>query len=112
MKSTSLRNKMTLITVTIILTVPLFLSACSSSYERGDKLVAADEMKEGPGIFSGKKGAFYLVGGESKTTNPESLKKMNREETNRAIDDKLKQLDQDRHELEQLKEALNNQTKS
>ena len=94
-------------TLLIVLALPVLLSACSNSYERGDTLVAADEMKEGPGIFSGQKGAFYLVGGEEKAPASKPVSKMNLDETSKVLDDKIEQLKRDQRDLEQLKLELN-----
>lgn len=91
----------------IFLAISVFLTACSSSFERGDALIAADEMKEGPGIFSGQQGAFYLVGGKQKASTSKPVNKMSVEETSIAIDKKIEQLENDRKDLEQLKRQLN-----
>lgn len=85
---------------------PVFLSACSSSYERGAPLVAADEMMEGPGVFSGEKGGFYIVGGEEKVVASKSVSTMNVTETSKVIDEKIEQLKRDQIELEALKKEL------
>ncbi len=101
-------NKKTLIgTVLISALLSVFASACSSSYERGEKLSAGDEMKSGPGIFSGDKGGFYLVGGEEKVADEKPVSKMNLSETSKVLDQKIEQLKQDQLELEALKRALN-----
>ncbi len=88
----------------------ILLAGCSSAYQKGEPLVAADEMKAGPGIFSGEKGGFYLVGGETKNNTP-PVSEMNRSDTLRAIDNRIKQLDRDKMELEQLKEAIDKKLK-
>ena len=90
----------------IVCASPIFLSACSSSLQRGEPLIAADEMMDGPGIFSGKAGGFYLVGGNTDTVEAKPVNKMTLEETSLAIDNKIKQLNQDRIELERLKRQL------
>ena len=90
-----------------IITVPLFMTACSSFFERGEPLVAADEMKEGPGVFSGQKGGFYLVGGEEKVASVTPVSKMNYDETSKILDNKIEQLRNDQKELEELKRQLN-----
>ena len=79
----------------MMLFTSLFLAACSSSYERGEALVAADEMKAGPGIFSGSKGGFYLVGGEEKAVLSKPASKMNLDETSKVLDEKIEQLKRD-----------------
>jgi len=95
----------------IILMLPIILSACSNTYMKGETLVAADEMMDGPGLFSGPKGAFYLVGGEEKVvTKP--LSKMSVDDTSKLLDDKIKQLKQDQIELENLKRDLNKRNKT
>jgi len=86
----------------------IFLTACTSSLEKGNTLIAADEMKQGPGVFSGKQGAFYLAeGGKSKTSTPKPASKISFEETSITIDKKIEQLDKDRKELERLKHQIN-----
>ena len=106
-------NKMSLRPVFILtmFSVSLALGACSSSYERGEELVAADEMKAGPGIFSGQKGGFYLVGGEEEVTATKPISKMNLDETSRVLDEKIEQLKRDQKELETLKLELNKKLK-
>jgi len=91
----------------IISSVSIVLNGCSNSYERGDALAAGDEMKSGPGIFSGKKGGFYLVGDPDKVKSEKPVSKMNIDETNRVLDQKLEQLKKDQEELEALKRQLN-----
>lgn len=93
-----------------IMATPAFLGACSNAYERGSPLVAADEMKEGPGIFSGDKGGFFIAGGEEKgvASKPVStVSKMNATETSKVIDERIERLKRDQIELEALKKALN-----
>ena len=94
-------------TMLMVFSLPFVLSACSNAYERGDTLVTGDEMKSGPGIFSGQKGVFYLVGGEEKASATKPVSKMNLDETSKVLDDKIEQLKRDQRELEQLKLELN-----
>jgi len=86
---------------------PVFFSGCSSSYERGADLVEADAMKEGPGVFSGDKGGFYIAGGKEKTVASKPVSKMSASETSKVIDEKIEQLKRDQIELEALKNELN-----
>ena len=113
-KEFQLRNRVFLrfAFVVTMFSVPFFLGACSSSYERGEELVAADEMKAGPGIFSGQSGGFYLVGGEEKVVADKPINKMNLDETSRTLDKKIEQLKQDQKELEMLKREINEKLKS
>ncbi len=90
-----------------IMVTPAFLSACSSSYERGAPLVEADEMMEGPGVFSGDKGGFYIVGGKEKAVASKPVSTMSATETSKVIDERLEQLKRDQIELEALKKELN-----
>ncbi len=89
-----------------VLALPVLLAACSSNYERGEYLTTGDEMKEGPGIFSGEKGGFYLVGGE-KVASAKPVSKMNLNETSKVLDERIEQLKRDQIELEALKRDLN-----
>ena len=98
-----MRKSINLLTVLVL---PILLVACSSNYERGNALVAADEMMEGPGVFSGEKGGFYLVGGE-KVAAAKPVSKMNLSETSKVLDEKIEQLKRDQIELEALKRDLN-----
>ncbi len=99
-----MRKSINLLTV---LAFPVLLAACSSNYERGNALVAADEMMEGPGIFSGEKGGFYLVGGGEKVAAVKPVSKMNLNETSKVLDERIEQLKRDQIELEALKRDLN-----
>ena len=100
---TSLRYQL----IIVLLIFPVFMSACSSSYERGSYLTTGDEMKEGPGIFSGESGGFYLVGGDNKKVATRSISEMNLNETSKILDRKIEQLKRDQMELEVLKRNLN-----
>ena len=99
-----MRKSVNLLTV---LALPVLLAACSSNYERGEYLTTGDEMKEGPGIFSGDKGGFYLVGGEKVAPANKPVSKMNLSETSKVLDERIEQLKQDQIELEALKRDLN-----
>ncbi len=93
--------------------IPVFLGACSSSNispqanHPAESPVGSDIM-EGPGLFSGDKGAFYVVGGKDKATASKSVSSLSAKETSKIIDQKLEQLKQDQIELEALKKQLNN----
>ena len=104
-----------------ILAVSFFLGGCSSSLlENGDSeqlaLIPADEMKQGPGVFSGSRGAFYVIDPNKKTTqqnevtpttsNLKSVSNMDLNETSIVLDKKIKQLEKDQIELELLKRAV------
>jgi len=94
--------------IIMLLITPVFLSACSSSYERGAYLTPGDEIKEGPGIFSGESGGFYLVGGDSKkVASSRSISEMSLNETSKVLNKKIEQLKRDQIELEILKRSLN-----
>ena len=81
------------------------LAGCSSAYEKGEPLVAADEMKAGSGIFSGEKGGFYLVGGENQSTTS-SIDNISLDETSKLLQARINQLKKDQKELEVLKGQL------
>ena len=84
------------------------LVGCSSSaVNQGEAYRPNDEISEGPGIFSGKKGAFFLVGNNNTDSKP-SKKINSTEEAVNVINQKIEQLDKDRAELEILKKQLNN----
>jgi len=91
---------------------PVFLSACSSSIERGEPLVEADAMMEGPGVFSGDKGGFYIAGGKEKIVASKPVSTMSAAETSKVIDERLEQLKRDQIELEALKKQLNNKVQN
>ena len=69
----------------------------------------------GPGLFSGEKGAFYVVGGEQKPkaqtvgTAPttKSVSNMDLNETSKVLDERIRQLQRDQMELELLKREIN-----
>ena len=94
---------------TIVLITSALLAGCSNSIKEGEAYLPNDEIKQGPGIFSGEQGAFYLVGGNSKNSSKaqKPIAKMSTEEATQAIDKKIEQLNQDKIELEALKQQLN-----
>ncbi len=98
-----------------LLVSPLAILGCSSlsnNVGESGSYVANDEMLEGPGLFTGAEGAFNVVGGaDKKVSSNKSVSAMNVEETTQAINKKIKQLDQDKLELEMLKRQLNNKSK-
>jgi len=96
-KSSTLRN------ATIILIASSALISCSSNTRESEAYIANDEIKQGPGIFTGDKGAFYLVGGENTRKASKPVNKMSNEEATQAINQKLEQLNRDRVELEALR---------
>ena len=125
----NIKNDFKTINIIKILAVSLLLGGCSSSLlNSGDgeqiTLLPADEMKQGPGIFSGEKGAFYIIDGNKK--KQESVEKqnssvtfyqkpvanMNLNETSKVLDDKIRQLEQDQKELELLKREVDKKIKA
>ena len=102
------------------LVLPFLLVGCSSSVLNNGQgesfaLIPADEMMQGPGVFSGEKGAFYVIGGDKKakpqtvnTVRPvtKSVSNMDLNETSKVLDDKIKQLQRDQMELELLKREV------
>ena len=120
MKS-NIKNDFYKVNMLKILAVSFFLGGCSSSLlENGDSeqlaLIPADEMKQGAGVFSGAKGAFYVIDPNKKTkqqnevtpttSNQNSVSNMNLNETSKVLDDKIKQLEKDQIELELLKRKV------
>ncbi len=108
------------------LVLPFLLVGCSSSIldnGQGESfaLIPADEMMQGPGVFSGEKGAFYVIGGDKKakpqtvsTARPvtRSVSNMDLNETSKVLDDKIKQLQRDQMELELLKREVDRKLKN
>ncbi len=92
----------------VLFTAPLTIMGCSSlNNNEGESYVANDEMLEGPGLFTGAEGAFNVVGGKDKNaSSSRPVSAMSVEETTQAINKKIKQLDQDKLELEKLKRQL------
>jgi len=84
----------------------ILLAGCSSAYQKGEPLVAADEMKAGPGIFSGEKGGFYLVGGKGNSRSSSSLNEMNLDETSKYLQGRINQLRRDQKDLELIKSQV------
>ncbi len=98
----------------LVIVTSVALSGCSNSAkEDSGMMVANDEIMQGPGIFTGKKGAYYLMGGRKtppvQTTH--SNDKKNDSEVIQEINNKLKQLDKDKIELEEMKSQLRNRLK-
>ncbi len=104
-----------------VLPFSFFLVACSSNliYEKGETfaLLPADEMMQGPGLFSGEKGAFYVVGGDKKVAPKTTvaapakaskpISEMDLNETSEVLDERIRQLQRDQMELELLKRQIN-----
>jgi len=97
-----------------------FLAGCSSSVvsTQGERfsLLPADEMMQGPGIFSGEKGEFYIVGGDKKVApepvskpviSSKSVRDMDLNQTSKVLDERIRQLQRDQMELELLKREIN-----
>jgi len=103
-----MKKRMFLLASSLMVIFSIALVGCSR-YVKEDTgtLVANDEIMQGPGIFTGKKGAFYLVGG-SKTTPVQAIHTRNNNEVMQEIDHKLKQLDKDKADLEKMKSQLKN----
>ena len=116
MKST-IKNGFFKVNILSILAVSFLLGGCSNTLlETGDSeplaLLPADDIKQGPGIFSGEKGGFFLVKDlnkkptEAEETTPNTVSKMNLDETSKVLEDKIKQLEKDKLELELLKQQV------
>lgn len=100
-----------------LLAISLLLGGCSSSLlNTGDSeplaLLPADDIKQGPGIFSGEKGGFFIVKASNKkpsevtaetTDAKKSVSNMNLDKTSKILEDRIKQLEKDKLELELLK---------
>ena len=124
MNNFNLVNRITFIVIT------LSLGACSSSLLSGGgntkplSLQPADDMKQGPGIFSGDKGSFYIIGGDknkqksiekqnsSVTYYPKPIANMNLNETSKVLENKIRQLEKDQMELELLKREIDKKIKA
>jgi hypothetical protein len=107
-----------------ILVFSILVTACSSSLPISEPLESADDFKQGPGVFSGSKGAFYVVGGDknkaeitekknsSVTYYQKPVSKMDLNETSKVLDEKIKQLERDQMELELLKREVDKKLKN
>jgi len=104
--------------------IPFVLSSCSSA-TTGEtfELLPADEMKSGPGLFSGEKGGFVIIGkkDDESTTNSttvaatrstKSISNMDLQETSKVLDERIKQLERDQVELERLKSEVDKKLKN
>lgn len=130
---TKITSHFQVVNVTKTLALSLLLGGCSSSLlsDGGSEplaLLPADDMKQGPGIFSRDKGAFFIIGGDKKEqkTVEEQIDKQNGSvtyyqkpvanmdlnETSKVLDDKIKQLEQDQRELELLKREVDKKIKT
>ena len=103
-----------------MLALTLLVAGCSSTLLNTGgsetlELLPADEIKQGPGVFSGEDGGFFFIKDLKKkpsteaaptTTPSSSVDKMNLDETSRVLEDKIKQLEKDRIELELLKSQI------
>lgn len=108
-----------------MVSIPFILGSCSSTATTGEtfELLPADEMKSGPGLFSGEKGGFVIIGGDKKKTtsatsnttsvaptgttrSTKSIGNMDLQETSKVLDEKIKQLERDQAELEKLKSEV------
>ena len=121
LNSTSQRS-----TLLAVLLLPIILGGCSSllsTSRQGEtfELLPADDMKQGPGVFSGEKGAFYVVGGDknapqqtevSQSYNTKSISDMDLNETSKVLDNKIRQLQRDQMELELLKLEVDKKLKN
>ena len=117
MKSSINRNIKKIVVMEIVV-ASLFLSACSNTLSGSNESFAlhpVDEMKDGPGIFSGEKGGFYIVGGDKKAKakaeaiaakEQSSVKDLSLNETSKVLDDRIKKLEKDQAELELLKQQI------
>jgi len=104
-----MKNQRIILIASITIAVAsITLTGCSTTpTKETGTLVANDEIMQGPGMFSGKKGVFYLVGGNSPAPKKTTYYKSNTE-VMQVINKKIKQLDKDKAELEQLKTQLKN----
>ena len=117
--------------VLVVAIIPFLIGSCSSTNATTTtaaetfELLPADEMKPGPGLFSGDKGGFVIVGGDKKSksvakntssiTSPKSTKSvsnMDLQETSNVLDEKIRQLERDQRELEQLKSEVDKKLKN
>jgi len=84
--------------------------ACES-LEPGEPLLPADEVKPGPGLFSGESGEIKITTGNDQPAN-ENLESYQEDEdldlqqTSALLDEKIKQLEQQKKELEILKRKV------
>ena len=118
----NIKNNFKKISVIKILAVSVLLGGCSSSLldnSEGEQfaLLPADDMMQGPGIFSGEKGAFYIIDPDKKVEKPavrnqSSVSNMNLNETSKVLDDKIRQLEKDQLELELLKREVDKKIKT
>lgn len=78
-------------------------------------------MMQGPGLFSGEKDAFHIVGGDKKANlqkvvaparTTKSVSNMDLNETAKVLDDKIRQLQRDQMELELLKREVDKKLKN
>jgi len=117
MKPKYFKNKFLALYVPSIAIITIIVAGCSSSTPKNDPsfLYAGGDIMEGPGFFTGEKGAFYVVGGEKKpkaqavsaTPATKSIDTMDLNETSKVLDDRIKQLQRDQIELELLKREIN-----
>ena len=116
-------NGFQVVNVAKIFTLTILLSGCSSSLlssggSESLALLPADDMKQGPGVFSGDNGAFFIMGGNKKkqefveeqkssvTYYQKPVSNMDLNETSKVLNDKIKQLEKDKIELELLKREV------
>jgi len=117
MKHTYFKNKFLALYVPSIAIITIIVAGCSGSAPKNGPsfLYTGSDIMEGPGLFTGEKGAFYVVGGEKKpkaqlvsdTPATKSIDDMDLDETSKVLDDKIKQLQRDQIELEILKRDIN-----
>lgn len=114
------------VSIVKLLILSLLLSGCSGAVinhaeDESLALLPADDLKQGPGVFSGEKGAFYIIGGEKKPkpqtrnsvpSNTVSVKNKNLAETSDLLEDKIRQLEKDKIELELLKRQVDKKIRS
>ena len=117
MKPKYFKNKFLALYVPSIVIITIIVAGCSGSTPKNDPsfLYAGGDIMEGPGFFTGEKGAFYVVGGGKKpkaqpvsaTPATKSIDTMDLNETSKVLDDRIKQLQRDQIELELLKREIN-----
>ena len=117
MKFKCFKNKFLFLYVPSIAIISIIVAGCSGSTPKNGSSFShtGGDIMEGSGLFTGEKGAFYVVGGEKKpkaqtvnaTPATKSIDAMDLNETSKVLDNKIKQLQRDQIELELLKREIN-----
>lgn len=93
------------------------IAGCATSQDAGDELLPADEMLQGPGLFSGEDGSFNIItlnkDGTYKSAKtpsaentPQDISNEDLQGTSDILDQKIQELEQQQEELEQLKREV------